>query len=243
MPIYLLTDSIDFPAPQLARKDGLLALGGDLSQQRLLLAYRSGIFPWYCLGEPILWWSPDPRLLLYPSEIRVSKSLGKTIKKDVFRITFDTVFPCVIQQCAQSRLERGEPTWIVPEMINAFCKLYESGYAHSVEAWQNGELVGGLYGLSIGRCFSGESMFAKVNNASKVALVYLVEFLRRKGFHMLDCQVSTPHLIRFGARPVPRGNFLKQLENAIMTPDLTGKWHLDQQEAKKKILSAKKISG
>jgi leucyl/phenylalanyl-tRNA--protein transferase len=237
MPIYLLTDSTEFPEPQLARKDGLLALGGDLSQQRLLLAYRSGIFPWYSRGEPILWWSPDPRLVLYPEEINISKSLKKTIKKDIFQITVDRVFPWVIRQCAVTRLEKGEPTWIVPEMIHAFCKLHESGYAHSIEAWQNGKLVGGLYGMSIGRYFSGESMFSTVSNASKVALVYLVDFLRHNHFHMVDCQVSTPHLIRFGAQPIPRNLFLKQLENATIESALTGKWHLNQKAAKKEILT------
>jgi leucyl/phenylalanyl-tRNA--protein transferase len=158
MPVYLLPDELIFPSPQLARKEGLLAVGGDLTQERLLLAYRMGIFPWYSEDEPIMWWSPDPRLVLYPSEFRVSRSLKKTIKKQMFKLTVDEAFDSVINACAYSRTKTDEGTWIVEEMIAAYCKLHESGLAHSVEVWQDGKLAGGLYGVSLGKCFFGESM-------------------------------------------------------------------------------------
>ncbi|MGD9081391.1 MAG: leucyl/phenylalanyl-tRNA--protein transferase [Desulfobacterales bacterium] len=224
MPVYLLPDELVFPSPQLARKEGLLAVGGDLSQDRLLLAYRMGIFPWYTEDEPIMWWSPDPRLVLYPSELRVSRSLKKTIKKQTFRLTVDESFESVINACAHSRTKADEGTWIVGEMITAYCRLHESGLAHSVEVWQSGSLVGGLYGVSLGKCFFGESMFTLISNASKVALVALVQHLQTLGFHFVDCQISTPHLLSFGAQEIPRTQFLKELEQALESPTLKGKW-------------------
>lgn len=224
MPVYLLPDELVFPPPRLARKEGLLAVGGDLSQERLLLAYRMGIFPWYTEDEPIMWWSPDPRLVLYPSELRVSRSLKKTIKKQIFRLTVDESFESVINACAHSRTKADEGTWIVEEMINAYCRLHESGLAHSVEVWQNGSLVGGLYGVSLGKCFFGESMFTLISNASKVALVALVQYLRAREFHFIDCQISTPHLLSFGAQEIPRTQFLNELEQALKSPTLKGKW-------------------
>lgn len=228
MPVFLLSDNLTFPPAHFARKDGLLAIGGDLSQERLLLAYRSGIFPWYSPGEPILWWSPDPRLVLYPDEIHISRSLKKTIKNQHFQITTDNAFSQVIEACAKSRLDLNQQTWIVPEMIQAYQRLHQSGYAHSVEAWYKGRLAGGLYGLALGKTFSGESMFTYNTDASKTAFVYLAAFVKALGFHMIDCQVRTEHLIRFGGREIPRRIFLNQLKKAVEFNDFRGKWNLDQ---------------
>jgi leucyl/phenylalanyl-tRNA--protein transferase len=227
MPVYLLTDDLIFPSPDLASDDGLLAVGGDLSQKRLLVAYSMGIFPWYSKSEPILWWSPNPRLVLYPDELRVSKSLQKTIRKDVFQLTLDQAFEQVIVQCAKTRRQKNEGTWIVDDMITAYCKLHESGFAHSVEAWQDQRLVGGLYGVSLGKCFFGESMFTLITNASKVAFVALVEYLRSHFFDIVDCQVSTEHLMSFGAREIPRNQYLKQLKRSLTLPTQRGKWSFD----------------
>jgi leucyl/phenylalanyl-tRNA---protein transferase len=236
MPVFLLSDNINFPPPHFARKDGLLAIGGDLSQERLLLAYRKGIFPWYSNDEPILWWSPDPRLVLYPKELYISRSLKKSIRKGLFQITMDQAFFRVIKSCAEIRLDKNEPTWIVPEMINAYGQLHESGFAHSVEAWYQGKLAGGLYGLALGKCFSGESMFTRVSDASKVAFVYLVSFLKSLDFHMIDCQMKTSHLMRFGAREIPRKNFLQQLEKTLKYPQLRSKWNLNADLIRKLIM-------
>jgi leucyl/phenylalanyl-tRNA--protein transferase len=225
--VFLLTDKIAFPPPHLASGEGLLAVGGDLSRERLLLAYRMGIFPWFSEDEPILWWSPDPRLVLYPREIKISKTLKKIIRKEVFTVTMDSAFGRVITQCAQIRLEKNQRTWIVEEMIDAYCKLHESGFAHSVEAWHQGELAGGLYGVSLGRCFFGESMFTRISNASNVALVTLVEYLNKLSFDMIDCQLTTKHLLRFGAREIPRIRFLKQLEESLKAPTKKGRWRFD----------------
>jgi leucyl/phenylalanyl-tRNA--protein transferase len=224
MPVYLLSSDIAFPSANLTSEDGLLAVGGDLDQKRLLLAYSMGIFPWYAEAEPILWWSPDPRLVLYPEELRISKSLEKAIKKDLFRITMDQAFEQVITACAKTRREKNEGTWIVHDMIKAYCKLHESGFAHSVEAWQNDTLAGGLYGVSLGKCFFGESMFTSITNASKVAFVALVNYLKALSFDLIDCQVKTEHLISFGAREIPRARFLKQLKKSLGSPTLKGRW-------------------
>jgi leucyl/phenylalanyl-tRNA---protein transferase len=225
--VFLLTDKIAFPPPHLASKEGLLAVGGDLSRKRLLLAYRMGIFPWFSDDEPIIWWSPDPRLVLYPHEINISKTLKKIIRKGVFKVTMDSAFVQVINQCAQIRLQNNQGTWIVKDMIDAYCKLHESGFAHSVEAWYQGELAGGLYGVSLGRCFFGESMFTRISNASNVALVKLVEYLNALSFDMIDCQLTTQHLLRFGAREIPRVKFLKQLEESLKASTKKGKWSFD----------------
>ena len=227
MPVFLLSDNIAFPPPRLASKSGLLAVGGDLSQPRLLNAYRLGIFPWFSEKEPILWWSPDPRLVLYPYELRISRSLKKIIKKGLFTITADTAFEQVINQCAKVRLQNNEETWIVDDMICAYIRLYESGIAHSVEAWHDNSLVGGLYGVSIGRYFSGESMFTLKSNASKVAFVRLVEYLKQSSFQLIDCQVTTEHLMRFGARMISRELFIKQLQKAVNEPYNFNKWIFD----------------
>ena len=224
MPVFLLSDTIEFPPPHLASEDGLLAVGGDLSQKRLLLAYRMGIFPWFSNNEPILWWSPDPRLVLYPHEIKISKTLKKIIKKDVFRVTMDLAFNEVINHCSQVRLKKNQGTWIIEDIIEAYCRLHESGFAHSVEVWHQGELAGGLYGVSLGKCFFGESMFTRISNASNIALVKLVEYLKKLSFDMIDCQVATEHLTRFGARQIPRIRFLNQLEKSLKAPTIKGKW-------------------
>ena len=230
MPVYLLSDEIVFPPPELATREGLLAVGGDLCQERLLQAYSMGIFPWFTETEPIMWWSPDPRLVLYPDEIRISRSLQKTINKEVFRITMDQAFDQVISACARAPRKQGEGTWIVPDMVKAYCQLHASGYAHSVEAWQDDTLVGGLYGVSLGKSFFGESMFTHVTNASKVAFVALVNHLKTSSFDLIDCQVTTEHLVSLGAREVPRETFLKQLKESLETPTLEGKWELSPQK-------------
>lgn len=240
MPVFLLSEKISFPPPHFARKDGLLAIGGDLSQERLLSAYRSGIFPWYSPGEPILWWSPDPRLVLYPEKLRVSKSLKKKIRKDVFTITADTAFGRVIELCARTRLDSGQLTWIVPDMIEAYRGLHRSGYAHSVEVWHEGKLAGGLYGLALGKCFSGESMFTRVTDASKAAFVYLATFLETIGFDFIDCQVATEHLVTFGAGEIPRKVYLKQLRKALEVPDPIGKWKIPADLLKELVLTRKR---
>ena len=215
MPVFTLSKRHSFPPAHLAIKEGLLAVGGDLSVDRLLTAYRSGIFPWYAEGDPILWWSPDPRLVLYPNELRISRSLRRIINKSMFHITFDKAFEAVIRGCAETKRAYGDGTWITEEMKDAYCRLYRHGYAHSVEAWQSDTLVGGLYGVILGRVFFGESMFSQVSNSSKVAFVSLVENLKRMKFELIDCQVKTDHLMRFGAREIPRKEFLERLKKAV----------------------------
>ena len=227
MPVFLLSEKLIFPPPRLARPDGLLAIGGDLRPERLLLAYRMGIFPWFTAGEPILWWSPDPRLVLYPGELRLSRSLRRSLKRGSYRVTADRAFERVIRECAVVRLEKGEPTWILEEMAAAYCRLHQDGYGHSIEVWQERRLVGGLYGVALGGCFFGESMFSRARDASKVALVALVGFLIDHGFAMIDCQVTTAHLISLGAREVPRDRFLSALQRALRAPTLRGPWHVE----------------
>ena len=214
LPVFILSEDTNFPPPHLATKEGLLAVGGDLSPERLLSAYRSGIFPWYSDGDPILWWSPDPRLILYPDQVRVSRSLNKVIRRQAFRITMNADFPAVISACAVT-LRRCTPgTWITDEMRRAYCRLHALGHAHSVEAWHEDQLVGGLYGVAMGRCFFGESMFSSMSNASKVALVHLGRHLHAKGFRLIDCQLPTDHLISMGAVKVSRKKFLSLLASA-----------------------------
>lgn len=201
----------DFPDSRLAETEpnGLLAIGGDLSVTRLANAYRSGIFPWFSEGEPILWWSPDPRLLLFPEKIHVSRSLRKTLRVGDFQTTFDEAFSEVIANCATSPRQDQPGTWIIDEMIDAYIELHHHGYAHSVEVWHENKLVGGLYGVAIGSAFYGESMFSLMSNASKVALVALARKLQHASFHFIDCQMETPHLLSLGAESVPREEFLK----------------------------------
>ena len=224
MPIFYLSEKIQFPPPYLAEKEGLLAVGGDLSTERLLSAYQQGIFPWYSQGDPILWWSPDPRLVLFPNDLRISKSLSRTIRKNKFSVKFDTNFKEVITACSDDKVRKQKGTWIVGEMKRACCRLHEAGFAHSVESWHDGRLAGGLYGVSLGRCFFGESMFTRVSDASKVALVSLVDFLKANDFDMIDCQMTTPHLLRLGAREIPRALFLSQLEISLSSKTLRGPW-------------------
>ncbi|HYQ72404.1 MAG TPA: leucyl/phenylalanyl-tRNA--protein transferase [Gammaproteobacteria bacterium] len=217
-----------FPNVELALQepDGLLAVGGDLSEDRLLLAYRSGIFPWYGSGQPILWWSPDPRLVLFPNRLRVTRSLARRIRKAEFTPTLDQAFDEVISACAEPRPGQAG-TWITPEMITAYRELHASGSAHSVECWQDGRLVGGLYGVAIGRIFFGESMFARSTDASKVAFVALVRQLSRWGFLLIDCQVHTTHLASLGAETVPRREFIRTLEHACIQAPSNRSWRLD----------------
>ena len=223
MPVFRLGRKPIFPDPRLAEPDGLLAFGGDLSVQRLLEAYRHGIFPWYEAGGPILWWAPDPRLVLFPEELRVSARLLRTIRQGRFKTQLDTAFAQVIAACAATPRVHEEGTWITPEMQQAYLQLHHAGFAHSLESWQDGRLVGGIYGVAVGRCFCGESMFYHVTDASKVALVALVQRLRDRGFTLLDCQIPSQHLIRFGARTIPRAEFLQILRAGLDQPaDLTG---------------------
>lgn len=222
-------DGQPFPAPDraLTAPDGLLAAGGNLSPRRLLRAYRTGIFPWYSPGQPILWWSPDPRLVLFPESINIARSLRKTLRKDLFAVTADAAFPAVIAACAAPRLKTGAGTWITPEMNRAYCRLHRLGYAHSIETWRAGELVGGLYGVAVGQVFFGESMFSLVSDASKVALVALAAQLRRWGFTLIDCQMRTEHLTRMGAVDLPRATFLQLLERYCALPGWEQRWRID----------------
>ncbi len=215
MPVFHLSHKLAFPPVHLATEEGLLAVGGDLRPERLILAYRNGIFPWYNPGEPILWWSPDPRLVLFPKELHISRSLRRVLRRATFRVTFNTCFEEVILACARARRPAGEGTWITPEMVDAYTRLNELGYAHSVEAWRKDQLVGGLYGISLNHCFFGESMFTATSNASKVAFVTLVKRLERLRFHLIDCQVYTRHLVTLGAREIPRKEFIRQISQRI----------------------------
>ena len=221
MPVYQLIPEIPlFPPIEEAEDDGLLAVGGDLTKERLLGAYRRGIFPWYEVGQPILWWSPDPRLVLFPDDLKISRSLRKVLRKDPFEIRFDNAFHEVIKACADVRTKQGEKTWIIPEMQQAYTELHQEGYAHSVESWLDGKLVGGLYGISMGKCFFGESMFSTINNSSKVALVALAEFSMQVGIKLIDCQMPTPHLLSLGAREIKREIFLQMLKKHLEFPNL-----------------------
>ncbi|UCC57505.1 MAG: leucyl/phenylalanyl-tRNA--protein transferase [Gammaproteobacteria bacterium] len=219
---------IAFPEVELALKepDGLLAIGGDLSVPRLLQAYRLGIFPWYGPGQPILWWSPDPRLVLYPQRLHVSRNLARALRKNVFEVTMDTAFESVIDACAAPRTNESG-TWITTEMTQAYLELHRQGHAHSVECWQQGRLVGGLYGVSIGRIFFGESMFSTVSNASKVALSRLARQLVQWEFHLIDCQVHTSHLVTLGANSMSRNEFVYVLKQACALPGKESPWAFD----------------
>lgn len=212
-----LEASTPFPPLHAALQEpnGLLAIGGDLSPQRLLAAYARGIFPWYSPGQPVLWWSPDPRMVLFPAELKVTRSLEKRLRRDDYEIRFDTAFHDVMQACAATPRPEQDGTWIVPEMVDAYCQPHALGHAHSVETWMDGKLVGGLYGVAIGRMFYGESMFHHVTDASKLAFVHLARYLQQHGFGMIDCQMKTAHLARFGAREIPRDQFAAQLEELI----------------------------
>ena len=225
MPVYRLTEQHVFPDPNDADDSGLLAVGGDLHPKRLLLAYAQGIFPWPHGDEwPMLWFSPDPRMVLLPPDLHVSRSLRKTCNKGLYDIRFDTAFEQVVRACRTTYRPNQDGTWVTPEMIEAYCRLHELGFAHSIEAWADGELAGGLYGLSLGGVFFGESMFAHRSNASKVASVYLVRQLQTWAFQLIDCQVYTEHLERFGAQEWPRSRFLRALDRALRMPTRRGRW-------------------
>ena len=224
MPVYRLSNDSGFPPVEEAVDEGLLAVGGDLSIERLVLAYSSGIFPWYSEGQPILWWSPDPRFVLFPENLKVSRTMARLIKQGRFTVTFDAAFDRVIHHCRRVPRAGQDSTWIVPEMLGAYHALHEAGYAHSVEVWQDDELAGGLYGVSLGRCFFGESMFSLVSNASKVGFVTLVKRLVEEEFSLIDCQVPTDHLHSLGAEAIPRTQFMELLEKALQAgdPSVTG---------------------
>ena len=226
MPIFRLNAEPTFPPPDRAEEDGLLAVGGDLSPARLIEAYRRGIFPWFGEGEPILWWSPDPRLVLDLDDLHVSRSMRKAMRQGKFEGRVDTAFAQVIAACASAPREGQPGTWITAEMQAAYVRLHEMGHAHSYESWCDGELVGGIYGVSIGRGFFGESMFSRRTNASKAALIGLVGLLKARGDWFLDCQVTSQHLLSLGARDVPRRDFLERLGRAVESPNRPGKWAL-----------------
>jgi leucyl/phenylalanyl-tRNA---protein transferase len=227
MPIYELPHQIAFPPAQEANPDGLLAVGGDLRPERLIAAYANGIFPWPHEGYPMLWFSPDPRMVLSIDRLKVARSLRQTLRKQVYEVRLDTAFAEVVQACARVRRKGQRGTWITPELAAAFEQLHSLGFAHSAEAWQDGKLVGGLYGVSLGGAFFGESMFADTPDASKVAFVVLVQQLGRWGFDFVDAQVHTPHLERFGAAEISRDDYLAALRESMTRPTRRGKWHLD----------------
>ncbi|WP_455388495.1 leucyl/phenylalanyl-tRNA--protein transferase [Petrachloros mirabilis] len=217
-----------FPPVELASPEGLLAVGGDLQPERLLEAYRHGIFPWYDDAQPILWWSPDPRAVLFPDKLHISRSLERTIRRGTFTLTLDRCFREVMTQCAGPRPQYPEGgTWITSAMIEAYTRLHDLGYAHSIEAWKEEQLVGGLYGVAIGGAFFGESMFSRAADASKVALVTLVRQLQAWGFQIFDCQQTSPHVMRLGAEEISRRDFVNHLAAATTLPDRRGRWQLN----------------
>ena len=227
VPVYALSRALVFPPPEHA-VEGLVAVGGDLSVERLLLAYRSGIFPWYDDGVPILWHSPDPRCVIPLDRVHVGRTLRRAIAKGTYVVRYDTAFERVIRACKTAPRAGQDGTWITDEMVRAYMRLHRLGYAHSVEAWEGEELVGGLYGVSLGRVFFGESMFARRDNASKVALVTLAERLRRWGFRIIDAQVPTPHTVAMGAEEWPRARFLAVLAEDLRYPTRKGSWAAEE---------------
>lgn len=221
-------DDLTFPPVKQATPEGLLAIGGDLRPARLLEAYRHGIFPWYSEGQPILWWAPDPRTVLFPHKLHVSRSLKRSLRPGLFTVTLDTCFREVVRHCAAPRPQYPEGgTWITPAMVEAYVLLHEQGHAHSVEAWRESVLVGGLYGVAVGCAFFAESMFTKVDDASKVALVALVRQLHTWDFRIIDCQQSSPHVLRLGAEEIPREEFVTHVDAAVKLPNRRGRWHFD----------------
>jgi leucyl/phenylalanyl-tRNA--protein transferase len=233
-----------FPPVEFAMRDpnGLLAAGADLSPVRLLDAYRQGIFPWYSDGDPVLWWSPDPRMVLFLDELRVARSLRRVIRSGRYQVTMDTAFREVMLGCAAPRPGQ-DGTWITPEILEAYTTLFELGYAHSIEAWDGDELAGGLYGVAIGRMFFGESMFARRTDASKAAFVHLVLQLRRWGFVMIDCQMSTSHLASLGAREEPRAAFNERLSRLVRLDPIPGPWRIDPDMARNALSTMKGTDG
>ena len=217
----------DAPFPPIARAlrspNGLLCAGANLAPERIIHAYANGIFPWFSEGDPILWWSPDPRMVLFPEELKVSRSLRKTVARGIYELRVDTAFRAVMEACAAPRNGQGG-TWIVPEMLEAYTQLHDMGFAHSFESWREGELMGGLYGMSLGKVFFGESMFARAPDASKAALVHLVDRLRRTDYRVVDCQQATAHLASLGAREIPRAAFAQLLRESIQYPPSGESW-------------------
>lgn len=224
MPVYQLPDEIIFPPPDHAEEDGLLAVGGDLSPQRLLLAYGSGIFPWPQRGYPLLWFSPDPRMVLFPAELKVARSLRQSLSRGRFEVRVDTEFTEVMRRCGTAPRKGQKGTWITKPMLRAYTDLHELGFAHSIESWREGKLVGGLYGVALGRAFFGESMFTEEDDASKVAFVTAVRRMQDAGYDFIDAQVHTAHLERFGARMIPRSEYLQRLQAAVSVPEPDGIW-------------------
>jgi leucyl/phenylalanyl-tRNA---protein transferase len=224
MPVYLLGNDLVFPPPEAAAPEGIVAVGGDVSPERLVLAYSQGIFPWPVRGYPLLWFSPDPRFVLDLEAVHVSRSLRKAVRREPYEVRFDTAFDEVITACASVPRPGQDGTWITPELERGYLRLFELGYAHSIEAFLGNELVGGLYGVAFGRAFFGESMFARAPDASKVAFITLLGHLRADGYRFVDCQVYTDHLARFGAENWPRHRFLTALREALTHPTHTGPW-------------------
>ena len=224
MPLFRLSKRLDFPPAWLSRSDGLLCIGGDLSHKRLLLAYKNGIFPWFSKNEPFLWWSPDPRLVLFPKDINISKSLNKKIKKNLFKVTMDNAFEQTIVSYASPREKELEGTCLVDELIDFYIQLHNMGYAHSIETWRGNKLVGGLYGVCLGGSFFGESMFSFESDASKIALVALANHLKKQGFDLIDCQVRTTHLLRMGACEISRNSFLDIINKSAKRKDIKDIW-------------------
>jgi len=225
MPLFRLSKRLDFPPAWLSRSDGLLCIGGDLSSKRLLLAYENGIFPWFSKGEPILWWSPDPRLVLFPKDINISKSLNKKIRQNRFTVTMDNAFEQTIVSCARPRKNNDDGTWLVDEMIASYIELHNMGYAHSIETWRDDKLVGGLYGVCLGGSFFGESMFSSENDTSKIALVAIANHLKKYDFDLIDCQVTTNHLLNMGATEISRNSFLDIINQSVKRKNIKNIWN------------------
>ncbi len=223
MPVFYLNNKDRFPPVSLAEENGIIAVGGDLSPGRLIEAYKSGIFPWFSEGDPIIWWSPDPRFVVFPGEVNISKSMKQELRRGTFTITADKAFEQVIQECRRPRKHESE-TWITGEIVKGYTELHKEGFAHSVEAWKDGELAGGLYGVSLGKCFFGESMFSKVKNGSKAAFITLAERLKDLDFDLIDCQVYTAHLESLGAVEIPRDEFSAILKYSLSKETLQGDW-------------------
>jgi leucyl/phenylalanyl-tRNA--protein transferase len=206
--MYRLTDALLFPSPEQASAEGIVAVGGDLQPERVMLAYRKGIFPWFESDDFLLWWSPDPRMVLFPDRLKVSKSMRTVLRKKQFEVTFNKAFDQVVEACAKVKRFGQNGTWITPGLMEVYSSLHTQGHAHSVDVWEEGSLVGGLYGIDLGTVFCGESMFSKSSNASKVALIYLVKELKKNKYELIDCQVPTQHLASMGAEPISRTEFL-----------------------------------
>ncbi|GAB6193565.1 leucyl/phenylalanyl-tRNA--protein transferase [Desulfocastanea catecholica] len=232
MPIFQLNEKIQFPSPKYAEDNGLLAIGGDLRPERLLMAYSQGIFPWYSPGDPILWWFTSPRLVLFPEEFKIPRRLARYAKTASVDITRDRAFSRVVSECAKIRTEQGRETWISPEMQQAYTTLHQLGFAHSIECWQNNDLVGGLYGVALDRVFFGESMFSRIKCASQFALIALVEYVKSKNFQLIDCQMTTKHLLRFGARELSGREFQTHLKEHIKNIIPSTNWKNESNKGK-----------